>query len=158
MVLRRVVRFLCAASQCPWHRRGRCLFWHRVDDAGVKPPMTRSEDEIGVELAALWAAVSKMASSWMWRTGQCVDVPVPQVMEEPIMKQSGILAGCGDCTEGSGVGACGEQVKEDVGEVVVELALPPGEARSCGPGECDMTSAAATAVEVSVAEARPDTE
>ena len=62
----------------------------------MKPPMTRTEEEIGVELAALWAAVSQMASSLMWRTGQCVDVPVPQVMEEPIMKQSDFLARCGD--------------------------------------------------------------
>ena len=81
------------ASQCPWHRRGRCLFRHRDDDAGVKPPMTRKEEEIGAELAALWAAVSKMASSLMWRTGQKVDVPVPQVMEEPAMNC--VLPGCG---------------------------------------------------------------
>ena len=38
------------ASQCPWHRRGRCLFRHRVDDVGVKQPMTRTEVEIGAEL------------------------------------------------------------------------------------------------------------
>ena len=73
------------ASQCPWHRRGRCLFWHRDDDAGVKPPMTRTEEEIGAELAALSAAVSKMTSSLMWRTGQKVDAAVPQVVEEPAM-------------------------------------------------------------------------
>ena len=40
------------ASQCPWHRRGR----HRDDDAGVMPPMTRTEEDIGAELAAVWAA------------------------------------------------------------------------------------------------------
>ena len=28
------------ASQCPWHRRGRCLSRHGDVDAGVKPPMT----------------------------------------------------------------------------------------------------------------------
>ena len=61
----------------------------------VMPPMTRMEEEIGAELAALWAAVSKMASSLMWRTGQKVDVPVPQVMEEPAMKQSCVFPGCG---------------------------------------------------------------
>ena len=49
--------------------------------------MTRTEEEIGAELAALWAAVSKMASSLMWRTGHEIDVPVPQVMEEPVTKQ-----------------------------------------------------------------------
>ena len=108
--------------------------------------MTRTEEEIGVELAALWAAVSKMASSLMWRTGQCVDVPV---------KQSGVLADCGDGTEGSGVEAIGGQVREDVGEVVVELAVPPGEARSFGPGECDMTTGAATAAAKPVVEVRP---
>ena len=36
-----------------------------------------------------------------------------------------------------------EQVKEPVCEVVVELAVPSGEAGSSGPGECDMTSSAA---------------
>ena len=46
-------------------------------------------------------------------------------------------------------------MKEAVGEVVVELALPSDEARSFGPGECDLTSAAATAVEKLVVEARP---
>ena len=71
------------------------------------------------------------------------------------MKQSGVLVGCGDGTEGSGVGAHGEQVREDVVEVVVELVGPPGEARSLGPGECDMTSAAATAVAKPVVEVRP---
>ena len=95
------------ASQCPWHSTGRCLFRHRDADAGAKPPMTRTEEEIGVELAALWAAVSKVASSLMTRTGQCVDVPAPQVMEEPIVKQSCVLAGCGDGAEGSRVGVCG---------------------------------------------------
>ena len=49
--------------------------------------MTRSEEEIGAELAHLWAAVSKMASSLMWCTGHEIDVPVPQVMEVPAMKQ-----------------------------------------------------------------------
>ena len=67
------------ASQCPWHRRGRCLFRHRTDDAGVKPSMTGTEEDIGAELAALWAAVSKMASSLMWRTGQEIAVPMPQI-------------------------------------------------------------------------------
>ena len=59
-------------------RKGRCLFRHRDDDAGV---MTRTEEEVGVELAALWAAASKLASSMMWRTGQKVDVPMPQEKE-----------------------------------------------------------------------------
>ena len=63
------------------------LFRNRVNDAGVKPPMTRTEEEIGAELAALWAAVSKMASSLVWRTGQEIEVPVPQVMEKPVTKQ-----------------------------------------------------------------------
>ena len=47
------------------------------------PPMTRAEEEIEAELAALWAAVSKLASSLMWRTGQKVDVPVPQEKDMP---------------------------------------------------------------------------
>ena len=63
------------------------------------------------------------ASSLMWRTGQCVGAPVPQVLEEPIMKLSGFLASCGDGTEGSGVGAHGEQVKENVGEKLGSLDL-----------------------------------
>ena len=49
--------------------------------------MIRTEGEIGAELAALWAAVGKMASSLMWRTRHEIDVPVPQVMEEPVTKQ-----------------------------------------------------------------------
>ena len=151
------------ASQCPWHRRGRCLFRHRDADADVKPPVTRTEEEIVVELAAFWEAVSKLASSLMWRAGLFVDVPVPQVMEEPAMKQlddwsvpqvveeSTVeridgLPVCGDSTEGSDVGVHGQQVEEAVSEVVVELAVPSGEATSCGPGECDVTSGAATAV------------
>ena len=43
------------------------------------PSVTRTEEEIGVELAALWKTVSS--------AGQFVDVPVPQVMEDPTMKQ-----------------------------------------------------------------------
>ena len=93
---------------------------------GVKPPMTRTEEEIGdAELAAPWKAVSNLAASLMWRTGQSVDVPVPQVVEE-----------------------------EAVGEVVVELAVLSGEAVSSGPGECALTSAAATAAAKPVVEAR----
>ena len=37
--------------------------------------MTGTEEDTGAELAALWAAVSKMASSLMWRTGQEIVVP-----------------------------------------------------------------------------------
>ena len=48
-------------------------------------------------------------------------------------------------TEGSGVEA----------QVVVELVVLPGEARSFGPGECDMTSATAAAVAKPVVEVRP---
>ena len=71
------------------------------------------------------------------------------------MERSDGLSVCGDGTERSDVGVHGEQVKEAVGEVVVELAVPSGEARSFGPGECDMTSAAATAVAKPVVDARP---
>ena len=60
---------------------------HRTDDASVEPPMTRKEEDIRAELAALWAAVSKMASSLMWRTGQEIVVPMPQIKEVPSMKQ-----------------------------------------------------------------------
>ena len=113
-------------------------------DADMKPLVTRTEEEIGVELAALWKTVSKLASSLMWRTGQFADVPVPQVMDEPTMKQfddllapqvveestverSDGLPVCGDGSEGSDVGVHGEQVKEAVGEVSVELAvMKPG--------------------------------
>ena len=83
--------------------------------------MTRTEEEIEVEVAALWAVVSKLASSLMWRTAQYVDVPVPQVMEEPTMKLSGVLPSCGDGTERG-------QVLELM-ESRVELAA----ARSLGP-------------------------
>ena len=48
-----------------------------------------------------------------------------------------------------------EQVEEAVCRVVVELAVPSGEAGSFGPGECDTTSAAAAAVAKLVVEARP---
>ena len=75
------------ASQCPWHRRGRCLFRHRGADADVKPPVTRTEEEIWVELAALGKTVSKSASSMMWRTGHFVDVSRAESHEEPTMKQ-----------------------------------------------------------------------
>ena len=107
----RFVRFCNGLKGC-WHvscsfvlacfavpmalQRGRCLFRHRDADAGVTPPMTRTEEEVGPELAALWKAVSKLAATLMLRTEQNVDVPVPQVVEEEV-----------------------------VGEVVVELAAPP---------------------------------
>ena len=45
--------------------------------------MTRTEEEIGAEFAPPRAAVSKLASSLMWRTGQKVDVTVPQEKEMP---------------------------------------------------------------------------
>ena len=104
MVLIRVVRY----------RRGRCLFRHRGVDAVVNPPVTRTEEEDGVELAALWKAVSKLASSLMWRAGQHVDVSVPQVMEESTVERTDSLPVCGDGAEGSDVGVHGEQVKEAV--------------------------------------------
>ena len=123
MVWTRVVRFLCAGM--PWSACGTA----EVDassDADVKPLVTRTEEEIGVELAALWKTVSKLASSLMWRTGQFDDLPVPQVVEE-----------------------------EAVGEVVLELAVPSDEASSFWSGEHDMTSGAATAVAKPVDDARP---
>ena len=58
------------SSGPPWNRRDRCVFRHRDADTDVKPPVTRTEEEIGVELAALWEAVSKLACSLLWRTGQ----------------------------------------------------------------------------------------
>ena len=102
-----------------------------------------------MELAALWKAASKLAASWMWRTGQYVDVPVLQVMEEPTKKEFDDMPVRGDGTAGSD-----DEVEEAVGEVVVELAEPSGEARSIGPRVCDMTSAAATAAAKPVVEAR----
>ena len=119
------------ASQCPCHRRGRCLFRHRDVDADVKPPMTRTEEEIGVELAALWKAVSKLASSLMAYRAVCRcaraashggaimeqfdDLPVPQVVEESAVERTDGLSVCGDCAEGSDVGVHGELVKKVVG-------------------------------------------
>ena len=52
--------------------------------------MTRTEEELGAELAALWKAVSKLAATLMWRTGQNVDVPVPQVVEEEAVVEVGL--------------------------------------------------------------------
>ena len=60
-------------------------------------PPTRTEEEIGAELAALWAAVSKM-SSLMWRTGQEIGVPLPQNMEVPAKKQE-TVEGMGEMQE-----------------------------------------------------------
>ena len=57
----------------------------------MNSPVARTEGEFGMELATLWEAVSKMASSLVWRTGRYVDVPVSHVMEEPTVKQSGDL-------------------------------------------------------------------
>ena len=62
---------------------------------------------------------------------------------------------CGGGTEGLDVGVRGKQVKEAVGEVVVEPAAPSGEDRSSGLGERDVFSAAATPVAKAVVEARP---
>ena len=67
-------------------------------DAVVKPPMTRTEEDIGAELAALRAAVSKMTSSLVWRTGQEIVVPVPQIKEVPVMKQE-TFEGMGEMPE-----------------------------------------------------------
>ena len=90
----------------------------------------------------------------MWRTGQHVGVPLPQVMEVSTVERTDGLPVCGDGAEGSDVGVHGEQVKVAVGEVVVELAAPCGEDRSFGLGVCDRTSTAAT-VAKPVVEARP---
>ena len=81
-----------------WHCGGRCLFRHRTDDAGVKPPQTRTEED-RAELAALWAAVSKMASSLMWRTGQKIEVPLQQIKEVPAMMQQETVEGMGEMPE-----------------------------------------------------------
>ena len=56
------------------------------------------EEEIRAELAAIWAAVSKMASSLMWRTGHEIVVSVPQVMEESAMEQE-TIEGVGEMQE-----------------------------------------------------------
>ena len=45
---------------------------------------------MGAELAALWKAVSKLAATLMWRTGQKVDVPVPRVVEEEAVGEVGL--------------------------------------------------------------------
>ena len=51
-------------AQCPWHRRGRCLFKHREAE---RIPVT-GENEFKAELNALWTALKKLAASLMWRT------------------------------------------------------------------------------------------
>ena len=71
------------ASQCPWNSRDRCVFRHRGADTDVKPLVTRTEEEIGVELAALWEAVSKLACSLMWRTGQLSTCPCRKSWRSP---------------------------------------------------------------------------
>ena len=63
------------------------------------------------------------------------DMPVPQVVEESIVERSDDLPVCGDGTEEADVGVHGEQVKEAVGEVVVELVVPSDE---CLPMQLDV--------------------
>ena len=46
-------------AQCPWHRRGRCLFMHREVERG---PVTGG-NETKAELNALWTALKKLAAS-----------------------------------------------------------------------------------------------
>ena len=133
----------------PWHRRGRCFFRHRDPDTGVKLPMTRTEEESG--------GVGGLLGGCQ-QGGVFVDVAHRAVCRCARAASHGGAHHEAEWrigTEGSGVGAHGEQVKEDVGEVIVELAVLPGEARSFGSGECDMTTAAATAVAKLVVEVRP---
>ena len=52
-------------SQCPWHRRGRCLFQHNE----VRESFVTGEENFKAELNALWSAFRKLAATLMWRTG-----------------------------------------------------------------------------------------
>ena len=58
-------------AQCPWHRRGRCLFKHQEVE---RSPIT-GENEFKAELNALWTALKKLAASLMWRTANAAATP-----------------------------------------------------------------------------------
>ena len=61
-------------DECPWHKRGRCLFKHCAP-----PPVELTGGEVPVEqqLRDLRRALQRLAAAVMWRDG----VPVPQVVK-----------------------------------------------------------------------------
>ena len=67
------------------------------------------------------AAVSKMASSLVWRTGQEIDVPVPQIKEVPATKQE-TVEGMGEMPEIIVVSAAVEGISplEPVQQLTIE--------------------------------------
>jgi len=77
-------------AQCPWHRRGRCLFKHEARKSSVT-----GEKEIKAEMNALWTALRKLAASLMWRTSSanaatsaaCL-VENPTVQEQMIVQEN----------------------------------------------------------------------
>ena len=93
MVLTRVVRFLCAGVPRSAHGTAEV----GASSGIVMPTMTWSlqwqERRWGFRWS--WRPSGRLSASWrlllIWRTGQYVDVPVPQVMEEPTKKQMGHL-------------------------------------------------------------------
>ena len=61
-------------DECPWHKRGRCLFKHCA-----LPPVELTGGEVPVEqqLRDLRRALQRLAAAVMWRDG----VPIPQVVK-----------------------------------------------------------------------------
>ena len=74
-------------DECPWHKRGRCLFKHCA-----LPPVGLTGGEVPVEqqLRDLRRALQRLAAAVMWRDGVpmpqvvkgALDATVPQIMEE----------------------------------------------------------------------------
>ena len=79
-------------DECPWHKRGRCLFKHCLP-----PPVELTGGEVPVEqqLRDLRRTLQRLAAAVMWRGGKVIpeeripkhiveNVPVPQIVEDAV--------------------------------------------------------------------------
>ena len=103
-------------DECPWHKRGRCLFKH------CAPPsveLTGGDVPVEQQLRDLRRALQRLAAAVMWRDG----VPIPQVVKgtlETMTERTQVI----DVTVPQTTEELQERISERVHEQIVDIPVP----------------------------------
>ena len=103
-------------DECPWHKRGRCLFKH------CAPPsfeLTGGDVPVEQQLRDVRRALQRLAAAVMWRGG----LPIPQVVKgtlETMTERTQVI----DVTVPQTTEELQERISERVHEQIVDMPVP----------------------------------
>ena len=117
-------------DECPWHKRGRCVFKHCVP---LSVELTGGDVPVEQQLRDLRRALQRLAAAVMWRDG----VPIPPVVKgtlETMTERTQVI----DVTVPQTTEELQERISERVHEQIVDIPVPiaqPGDHACRGPAD-----------------------